>query len=101
MSVSKTAAHGECEHERASVSPVHKTDLLSGVTVTAIDSMPRFGNYTSSLGNGDSSVVRAPDSWPKGRGFQSLQERRENFLLQGRLSVLTLIQYPFYPRVTE
>ena len=43
------------------------------------------------VGGGDSSVVRAPDSWLKGRGFESLLERRENFLLQGRLSVLTLI----------
>ena len=42
-------------------------------------------------GGGDSSVVREPDSWSKGRGFESLQERRENFLLQGQLSVLTLI----------
>ena len=38
---------------------------------------------------GDSSVVRAPDSWLKGRGFESLQERRESFLLQGQLFVLT------------
>ena len=38
----------------------------------------------------DSSVVRAPDSWLEGRGFESLQERRESFLLQGQLSVLTL-----------
>ena len=51
-------------------------------------------------GSGDSSVVRAPDSWLKGRGFESLLERRENFLLQGQLSVLTLIRYPFHPRVT-
>ena len=42
-------------------------------------------------GGGDSSVVRAPDSWLKGRGFESLLERRENFILQCRLSVLTLI----------
>ena len=42
-----------------------------------------------SLWGGDSSVVRAPDSWLKGRGFESPQERRENFLLQGWLSVLT------------
>ena len=47
-----------------------------------------FWRYTR---GGDSSVVRAPDSWSKGRGFESLQERRENFLLQGQLSVLTLI----------
>ena len=29
--------------------------------------------------------------------FESVQDRRENFLLLGQLSVLTLI--PFYPRV--
>ena len=48
-------------------------------------------------GGGDSSVVRAPDSWLKGRGFESLQERRKNFLLQGRLSVLTLISVSVPP----
>ena len=42
-------------------------------------------------GSGDISVVRAPDSWLKGRGFESLQEQWENFLLQGQLSVRTLI----------
>ena len=45
----------------------------------------------------DSSVVRAPDSLLKGRGFESLLERRENFLLQGRLSVLTLISVSVPP----
>ena len=35
-------------------------------------------------------MVRAPDLWLKGCGFKSLQEQRENVLLQGRLSVLTL-----------
>ena len=49
---------------------------------------------------GDSTVVRAPDSWLKSRGFKSLQERRENFLLQGRLSVLALISVSVPPRVT-
>ena len=49
------------------------------------------------FGGGDSSVVRAPDSWLKGRGFESLLERRENFLLQGRLSVLTLISVSVPP----
>ena len=48
-------------------------------------------------GGGDSSVVRAPDSLLKGRGFESLLERRENFLLQGRLSVLTLISVSVPP----
>ena len=51
----------------------------------------------SRRGGGDSSVVRAPDSWLKGRGFESLLERRENFLLQGRLSVLTLISVSVPP----
>ena len=41
--------------------------------------------------SGDSSVVKAQESSWKGRGFESLQERQENFLLQGQLSVLTLI----------
>ena len=39
----------------------------------------------------DSSVVKALDSWLKGCGFESLQEQQDNFLLQGQLSVLTLI----------
>ena len=34
-------------------------------------------------------MVRAPDSWLKGPRFECLQDPRENFLLQGRLSVLT------------
>ena len=52
------------------------------------------------LGSRDSSVVRVPDSWIKGCRFKSLQKRRETFLLQGQLSVLTLFQYPFHPHVT-
>ena len=48
-------------------------------------------------GGGNSSGVRAPDSWVKGRGFESLQEREENFLLHGRLSVLTLISVSVPP----
>ena len=42
------------------------------------------------LGSMDSSVVRVPDSWIKGCRFKSLPKRRETFLLQGQLSVLTL-----------
>ena len=45
-------------------------------------------------------LVREPDSWSKGCELESRQERRENFLLQNRLCVLTLIQCPFHPRVT-
>ena len=47
--------------------------------------------WAQTVCHGDSSVVRALDSWLKGRGFESLLKRQENFLLQGRLSVLTLI----------
>ena len=41
--------------------------------------------------SGESSAVWAPDSWSKGCEFESPQERWENYLLQGELSVLTLI----------
>ena len=46
---------------------------------------------------GESSVVRVLDSWSKGRWFESLQEQHENFLLQGQLSVLTLISVSVPP----
>ena len=47
--------------------------------------------------SGDRSVVRVPDLWLKGRGFKSLKEQWEIFLLQGRLSVLTLISISIPP----
>ena len=51
------------------------------------------------LGSWDSLLVRAPDSWSKGCQFESRQERRENFLLQSWLCVLTLIRCPLYRSV--
>ena len=45
-------------------------------------------------------MVRAPDLCSKGAGFKSPQEQRENALLQGQLSVLTLISVSVPPRVT-
>ena len=42
----------------------------------------------------DSSAVRAPDSWSKGHGFKSQQERWENFLIQGQLPVLISVSVP-------
>ena len=50
----------------------------------------------------DSLLVRlsAPDPRSKGCEFESRQERREDFLLQGYLCVLTLVRCPFHPRVT-
>ena len=38
--------------------------------------------------------------WMKGCEFESRQERRENFLLQSWLCVLTLVRCPFHPYVT-
>ena len=48
----------------------------------------------------DSLLVRAPDLRLKGCEFKSQQEQRENFLLQSRLCVITLIRCPFHPHVT-
>ena len=49
------------------------------------------------FGGGDSSVVKAPDSRLKGRGFESQQEWREYFLLRDQLSVLTFISVSVPP----
>ena len=51
-------------------------------------------------GSWDSLLVRATDAWSKGCEFESWQERRENFLLQSQLCVLTLIWCSFHPYVT-
>ena len=40
---------------------------------------------------------RVSDSWSKGPGFESRQELREKFLLQGQLSVLTLVSVSVPP----
>ena len=56
--------------------------------------------YQTNPGGRGSPVVRAPDSWLKGYRFKSLQERWENFLLQGQLCVLTLISLSVPPSVT-
>ena len=74
--------------------------LLPSSWDTHLHEIPHYNMGLSDMspaGGGDSSVVRAPDSWLKGRGFESLLERRENFLLQGRLSVLTLISVSVPP----
>ena len=52
---------------------------------------PRESFSESQNGSRDSSVVRAPDSWLKGLGFESQQEQWDQKNLQGQLSVLTLI----------
>ena len=50
-------------------------------------------------GSGDSSVVRAPDSWLKGCRFQSLQERQENFYSRVNFLCWLLFRYLFRPHV--
>ena len=90
-SVTLTALwHSECSHTR--------WFLWNRVSLTCY-AVVSVGSL-SYIGGGDSSVVRAPDSWLKSRGFESLQGRRQNFLFQGRLSVLTLISVSVPPRVT-
>ena len=75
----------------------HQRPLLTKGSVSSPNFFFFFFFFWGGGGGGDSSVVRAPDSWLKGRGFESLLERRENFLLQGRLSVLTLISVSVPP----
>ena len=53
--------------------------------------------HTHRGSTGYSSVVRAPDSRLKGRRFESRQERRENYPLQGQFSVPTLISVSVPP----
>ena len=48
-------------------------------------------------GSWDSLLVRAPDLRSKGCEFESRQERRENFLLQSQLCVLTLYSVSVTP----
>ena len=42
-------------------------------------------------------IERRTQAWSRSRGFESWQERRENFLLRGQLSVLTLISVSVPP----
>ena len=70
---------------------------LVGQIHTVLQKGCHYSLWVGYMGGGDSSAVRAPDSWLKGRGFESLQEQQENFLLQGQLSVLTLISVSVPP----
>jgi len=72
-----------------------KCTILKILTILSVTIMTESCHVL--VRGGDSSVVKAPDSWLKGRGFESLLEWRENFLLQGRLSVLTLISVSIPP----
>ena len=70
---------------------IHQTTRKSRLHCSFHMSLTVESGLETKWRGGNNSVVRAPDSWLKGCGFESLQERRENFLLHGRLFVLTLI----------
>ena len=58
--------------------------------------------FNYELGQRESLLVRAPDSRSKGCEFESLQKRRENFLLQSQPCVLTPKHvYTFDPTKSE
>ena len=64
----------------------HKVDLLLVVCIQlrlVVVSSLAVGWAINTKKTQDSSVGRAPDSWSKGCEFESRQERRNNFLLQG------------------
>ena len=63
---------------------LNKKDYQSIQSSTSFATSCKHSQFSVSLDDdGDSSVVRAPDSCLKGHRFESLQVRRENFLLQG------------------
>ena len=79
--------------------------------LTAVVTVYRHRNITAALmtrvafsvsliitNAGNSSVVRAPVSGSKGRGFESRPVPREYFLLQGQLFVLALISVSVPPQ---
>ena len=68
-----------------------KCQLVSSKKSVGSGSKRKKNSLYNSSNNNNSSVVRTLDSLLKGRGFESLQEWRENFLLHGRPSVLILI----------
>ena len=72
------------------------TECLTGIS----DAFSAFCFWVFIILFGDTSVVWVLDSWLKGCGFESLQERWENFLFHGQLSELTLISVSVPPCVT-
>ena len=88
-----------CKHDRYSMVRKTITELIHLLSIIVL-----FFSFSFSvsllffvcfifcaISGGDSSVAWVPNSWLKGCKFKSLQEQQENFLLQGQLSVLTLI----------
>jgi len=60
--------------------------------------LPKSNGICASIG--DSSVARAPDSWLKGRGFESLMKGGKIFFSRVYFLCWLLFRYPFHPRVT-
>ena len=82
-----------CKHDRYSMVWKTITELIHPLSIIVLSLFLSLFCLFRFLCHfwGDSSVVWVPNSWLKGCKFKSLQEQQENFLLQGRLSVLTLI----------
>jgi len=75
---------------RPNFSCLIKFSLIFSSHLAKTSSPANCGTYFRN-GSRNSLVVRTPDSWSKGGGFESPQERLENFLLRGQFSVMTLI----------
>ena len=80
----------------------HNLSLICQMTSEDIKHQLNNNNNTE-LGGGDSSVVREPDSWLKGRGFESSNPCwNGGRIFFSRVDFLCwlLFRYPFHPRVT-
>ena len=98
--------HHHTQHQRPPVqdpqsgykrnSPVARADNGKRCTNCA-KSVTVSRKMKTTRGSWGGSVVTAPDTCSNGPGFESPQERRESFLLQGQLSVLTLISVTVPP----
>ena len=61
----------------------------------------QFWRMTVAWGGGDSSVVKAPDSWLKGRGFTNpCRSGGRIFFSRADYLCWLLFRYAFHPRVT-
>ena len=62
--------------------------------------LPGSSRRHDCLGSGDSSVVRAPDSWSKGRGSSPGRSGERIFFPGVNFLCWVLFRYPFHPRLT-
>ena len=78
------------------VPPLFGTDANAGSPCILLHTPP-----SSIKGVGIAQWLQHQTRDQKGPGFKSRQERRENFLLQGQLSVLTLISVSVPPLLPQ